>query len=137
MDAAFAYAGDPGRTLLRVGSPALQAVQAAAPYAFLPATPATSLAAQTKTAADNGTVFVVAPGRAAATTLLRSGVVDAPAVLGPVFGTGTTGRLLSSVFVPLSAYLRALDPPYVPVATRRLPGFLALSLYILQRRTGR
>jgi hypothetical protein len=134
MDAAFAYAGSPGRSLLRVGSAQLSAVLAAPPYAFLPQTSAATLAAATDRAGGDGRVFIVAPGTASLTDLLRSGPIDAPLVLGPIFGTGTSGRLYSTVFPPLSAYLRALSRRYRPVATRRLPGFLELSLYVLARR---
>jgi hypothetical protein len=130
MDASFAYAGAPGRPLLRIGSAQLAAVLAAPPYAFLPQTPAATLAARTEASTGDGRVFVVAPGTAAVAALLRSGAVNAPRVLGPIFGTGTSGRLYSTVFVPLSAYLRAIARRYALVTTRRLPGFLALSVYV-------
>lgn len=134
MDAAFAFAGDPGRPLLRTGAAPLRAVQRAAPYALLPSTPAATLAAQTSSTAGNGEVFVVAPGVALVANLLRSRVVDDRAVLGPVFGTGTSGALFGTVFTPLSAYMRAISRRFVPDATKRLPGFLRLSVYVFKRR---
>jgi hypothetical protein len=134
MDAAFAYAGDRGRPLLRVGVAPLGAVLRARPYAVLPATPAQTLAAQTVAGGGRDELFVVAPGTASVTDLLHSGVVDAPRVLGPVFGTGTTGSLLASVFGPLSAYLRAIAHRYAPVETVHFSGFLRLSVYVFRRR---
>ncbi|MGI8862913.1 MAG: glycosyltransferase family 39 protein [Solirubrobacteraceae bacterium] len=134
MDAAFAYAGDPGRRLLRVGAPSLSAVLAAPPYAFLPATPTARLLADTLRARARK-VFVIAPGLAAAVDLARQGgVVDVPKALGPTFGTGTSGALLGTVFKPLSDYVRAILPSYAPVRTIHLPGFLRLSVYVFQRR---
>lgn len=134
MDAAFAYAGDPGHRLLRVGAPSLSAVRAASPYAFLPATPAATLAADTQRARARK-VFVIAPGVAPAADLVRQGgVVDLPRVLGPVFGTGISGALLGTVFKPLSDYVRAILPSYAPARTIHLPGFLRLSVYVFQRR---
>ena len=134
MDGALAYAGDPGRPLLRIASAQLPQVLAAPPYAFLPETPASRLAAMTEAQSGSGKVFVVVPGTATEPQLRRSGVIDAPLVLGPLFGTGTPGRLYSTVFVPLSAYLRALAPRYRLVSTRRLNGFLPLSVYVLAAR---
>lgn len=134
MDAALAYAGQPGHRVLRIASAQLPQVLAAPPYAFLPETPASRLAAMTEARSGSGRVFVVVPGVATVPQLLRSGVIDAPLVLGPLFGTGTPGRLYSTVFVPLSAYLRALAPRYRLVSTRRLNGFLPLSVYVLAAR---
>jgi hypothetical protein len=134
MDAALAYAGQPGRPVLRIASAQLPQILAATPYAFLPETPARQLAAMTEARSGSGRVFIVVPGRATVPQLLRSGVIDAPLVLGPLFGTGTPGRLYSTVFGPLSAYLRALAPRYRLVATRRLNGFLPLSVYVLAAR---
>ena len=134
MDAAFAYAGDPGRRLLRIGAAPLRAVLKAPPYALLPPTPASTLAVQTAARGANGDVFVVAPGTATGGQLLRSASVDGPAVLGPVFGTGPSGALFVTVFKPLSAYLRALSRHFALVQTRRLPGFLRLSVYVFRRR---
>jgi hypothetical protein len=132
MDAAFAYQGDPGRPLLRVGSPSLGAVLAAPPYAILRAASAAQLAAQTEAGGDE--VFVIAPGTASVAQLLRSGTVNNRGVLGPTFGTGVTGALLGTIFTPLSAYMKAISNQFVPVQTRRLPGFLWLSVYTFRRR---
>jgi hypothetical protein len=134
LDAAFAFAGDPGRRLLRVGAAPLATVLRSPPYAFLPATTPSALAAQTFAAGGDGKVFVIAPGIATAGELLRSGVVNDAQVLGPAFGTGTSGALFGTVFVPLSAYMRAISSRYVPVQTVRLHGFLRLSVYVFQRR---
>jgi 4-amino-4-deoxy-L-arabinose transferase-like glycosyltransferase len=133
MDAAFAYQGDPGRPLLRVGSPSLAAVLAAPPYAILRAPSAAQLAAQTE-AGDEDKVFVIAPGTASVAQLLRSGTVNNRAVLGPTFGTGVTGALLGTIFPPLSAYMKAISNQFVPVQTTQLPGFLPLSVYTFKRR---
>jgi hypothetical protein len=130
MDAAFAFAGDPGRRLLRVGSPTLSEVLRARPYAALAPSPARALAAQT--AGDE--LFVVAPGRASLGRLLAGGPVNIGRALGPVFGSGRTGALLGTVYPPLEAYLRAVAGRYQPVGTRVLPGFLPLSVYVLRRR---
>lgn len=134
MDAALAYAGQSGHLVLRIASAQLPQVLAAPPYAFLPETPASRLAAMTEARSGSGRVFVVVPGVATVAQLLHSGVIDAPLVLGPLFGTGTPGRLYSTVFGPLSSYLRALAPRYRLVATRRLNGFLPLSVYVLAAR---
>jgi hypothetical protein len=132
MDAALAFAGQRGRTLLRIGSAQLPAVLRARPYAFLPPTPAATLA--TATTGGDGRVFVLAPGQASVSALLRSGTVNGARVLGPIFGTGPGGRLYVTVFAPLSAYLRAIDRRYAPVQTIRFPGFVKLSLYVFVRR---
>jgi hypothetical protein len=134
MDAALAFAGSRGRPLLRIGAPSLGAVLRAPPYAFLPAPSASALAAQTVCAGGDGNVFVIAPGSAPGRALLGPGVVDSARALGPVFGSGTSGRLFGTVFAPLAAYMRALGPRFALVRTVRLPGFLRLSLYVLRRR---
>lgn len=134
MDAALAYAGQPGRTLLRIGSPTLTATLHAPPYAPLPATPVAALARQAAAVPPGGRLFVVAPGTASLATLLHTGRVDPAAVLGPSFGSGTSGRILAQVFVPLSAFLRAVSPDFRAVQTRVLPGFLRLSTYVFVRR---
>ncbi len=134
MDAALAYAGQPGRPLIRIGSPPLATVLHAAPYALLPATPATTLAQQATAVPSGGHLFVVAPGTAPLATLLRAGRVDPVAALGPSFGAGASGRILASVFVPLSAFLRSVSADFRPVQTRLLPGVLRLSVYVLVRR---
>jgi hypothetical protein len=131
MDAAFAYAGDAGRPLLRIGSPTLAATLKAPPYAFLPSTPPAVLSAEASRAPK---LFVIAPGRVPLANLLRSGAVDPAAALGPSFGAGTSGRLLATVFVPLSEFLRAALPEFRPVQTRVLPGMLPLSVYVFVRR---
>jgi hypothetical protein len=134
VDAAFAFAGDSGRPLLRIGSPSLTAVLRAPPYALLAATPTTTLVAQTLRATGDAKLFVIAPGHAPVSTLLGTGSVNPAAVLGPVFGAGTTGALFGTVFAPLSSYLRAISSQFEPVRTFRLPGFLALSVYVFKRR---
>jgi hypothetical protein len=134
MDAALAYAGMPGRPLLRIGSPPIGEVLRAPPYALLATTPARVLAAQTFVARGNGKLFVVAPGTAPVDQLLRSGAVDVRRAFGPWFGTGTTGALFGTVFKPLSDYMRALSPRLTPVSTVTLPGFLRLSVYVYRRR---
>ncbi|MEA2145020.1 MAG: mannosyltransferase, partial [Solirubrobacteraceae bacterium] len=73
MDAAFAYAGQPNRPLLRIGSPSLTATLAEPPYALLPATPVASLAAQAERAPAGARLFVIAPGSVPLAALLRSG----------------------------------------------------------------
>jgi hypothetical protein len=133
MDAAFAYQGEPGRPLLRVGSPSLGAVLAAPPYAILRAQSAAQLAAQTE-AGGGDEVFVIAPGTASVAELLRSGTLDDRAVLGPTFGSGVIGALLGTIFTPLSAYMKAISNRFVPGQTTRLPGFLSLSVYTFKRR---
>ncbi len=134
LDAAFAFAGDSGRPLLRIGSPSLAAVLRAQPYALLAATPTSTLVAQSQRAAGDGKLFVIAPGLAPVSTLLGTGPVKPAAVLGPVFGAGTTGALFGTVFAPLSSYLRAISSQFEPVRTVTLPGFLALSVYVFKRR---
>jgi hypothetical protein len=134
MDAAFSYAGEPRRPLLRIGSATLQAVLRAPPYAFLPATPAAALVAQASRVAPGAKLFVVAPGTAPLAVLLRSGRIDVRGALGPVFGSGTSGRLLGTVFGPLSDFLRATLPRFRPLETRIFPGVLPVSVYVLQRR---
>ncbi len=135
IDAAFAYAGDPGRALLRVGGPPLAAVLHAPPYALLQATSPTALARQALLGpADK--LFVVAPGRIPVDVLLGSGPRNFASALGPVFGTGQTGQLLGTVFHPLSAFLKKVAVEYRPLETKRFPGFLPLSVYVLARRSG-
>jgi hypothetical protein len=134
MDAALAYAGQPNRPLIRIGSPQLAELLRAPPYAPLPATPASTLARQAAAVPPGGRLFVVAPGRDPIATLLKTGRVDPVAVLGPDFGAGDAGRIFAPVFVPLSAFLRDVSPDFVPVQTRVLPGFLPLSVYVLVRR---
>jgi hypothetical protein len=131
MDAAFAYAGDPGRALLRVGSPSLAAVLDAPPYALLAPVPAAHLAAQ---AAHAPELIVVAPGTVPLRTLLRTGSIDPVSALGPSFGAGTSGRIFATVFGPLSEFLRAAVPAFRPVRTLVLPGMLRLSVYVFVRR---
>lgn len=129
MDASLDFAGDPGRSLLRIGSPPLAEIMRAAPYAPLAPPPPGQLAAET----SGAELFVVAPGTVPLASLLRSGVVNARHALGPVFGTGINGRLLATVYVPLSAYLRAVATRYTAVSTVHLPGFMPLSVYVLRR----
>jgi 4-amino-4-deoxy-L-arabinose transferase-like glycosyltransferase len=133
MDAAFAFAGDPGRPLLRVGAPSLEAVLKAPPYAFLPASSPAALATATERVGAPE-VFVIVPGTAPAAELLRPAALDVRQALGPNFGTGISGALLGTVFTPVSAYLRAIAARYVPVQTIHLPGFLRLSVYVFRRR---
>ena len=133
-DAAFAFAGDPRRPLLRVGAPSLDAVLRAPPYAALPATPTSTLVASTVRSPSDGRLFVITPGTAGIDALLHSGAVDTARVLGPVFGSGPTGALLGTVFPPLSAYLRAISSRFEWVRTIRLPGFLRLSVYEFRAR---
>jgi hypothetical protein len=133
MDAAFAYAGDRGRELQRIGTAPLAAVLRAAPYALLAATPPGVLAAQSARRPGDR-LFVVAPGTASLANLLRSGRVNTRAVLGPVFGTGRNGLLLGTVYAPLSAYLKAVARRFRPLGTRTFPGFLRLSVYVFARR---
>jgi hypothetical protein len=134
MDAALADAGEPGRPLLRIGSAPLQAVLRAPPYAFLPATPAAALADQAAKIAPGAKLFVVAPGNVPLGVLLQSGRIDVRAALGPVFGSGTSGRLFATLFGPLSDFLRAAQPRFRPLQTRTFPGILRLSVYVLERR---
>jgi hypothetical protein len=134
MDAAFAYAGHPGRPLLRIGSASLPAVLRAPPYAFLPATPAAVLARQVATIAPGARLFVVAPGAVPLAALLRSGRIDTRTALGPVFGSGTSGRLFATLFGPLSDFLRASRPRFRPLETRTFPGVLRISVYVLEHR---
>jgi hypothetical protein len=134
MDAALAYAGEPGRPLLRIGSATLQAVLRAPRYTFLPPTPAAVLAGQAARIAPGAKLFVVAPGNVPLAVLLRSGPIDVRAALGPIFGSGTTGRLFATLFGPLSEFLRATLPRFRPLDTRTFPGVLRLSVYVLERR---
>jgi 4-amino-4-deoxy-L-arabinose transferase-like glycosyltransferase len=134
MDAALAYAGQPQRPLIRIGSPTLAAVLRAPPYALLPPTPVAALARQAAAVPPGGHLFVVAPGTTPIATLLKTGRVDPRAVLGPYFGTGDSGRIFAPIFVPLSAFLKAVSHDFAPGGTRVLPGFLRLSVYVLVRR---
>ncbi len=134
MDAALAYAGQQGRPLIRIGSPPLVATLHAPPYALLPPTPTATLARQAASVPPGGRLFVVAPGAAPMTALLRSDRIDPVTVLGPSFGAGASGRIFAPVFVPLSAFLREVTRNFRPVQTRVLPGFLRLSVYVLVRR---
>jgi hypothetical protein len=134
VDAALRYAGEPGRPLLRVGSAPLEAVLKAPPYALLPATPPATLAGQAAAASARGKLFVIAPGMTPLSALLGLGRLDPRAALGPVFGSGTTGRLLGSVFGALSSFFKALAPQFQPLQRRTFPGFLRLSVYVLERR---
>ena len=131
MDASLDYAGDPGRALERIGSGPLQEIMRAAPYAPLAPTPPAQLAARTTSAE----LFMVVPGTVPLAQLQRSGAVNARRALGPVFGTGINGRLLATVYVPVSAYLRALAGRYAAARTVHLPGFMPLSVYMLRRRS--
>jgi hypothetical protein len=134
MDAALAYAGQPNRPLIRIGSPSLGAVLHAPPYTPLAATPVAMLAHQADAVQRGGRLFIVAPGTARIAALLHSGRVDPVAVLGPSFGGGASGPVFAPVFVPLSAFLRDVSRDFRPVQTRVLPGILRLSVYILVRR---
>lgn len=134
MDAALAYAGQPGRSLLRIGSPPLTATLHAPPYALLPPTPAATLAREAASVPAGGRLFVVAPGAAPITTLLGSGRIDPVTVLGPSFGAGASGRIFVPLFVPLSQFLGDVSHTFRPVQTRVFPGFLRLSVYVLVRR---
>jgi 4-amino-4-deoxy-L-arabinose transferase-like glycosyltransferase len=134
VDAALAYAGQRRRTVLRIGSPPLQAVLRAPPYALLPPTPGAVLASQAGHLAGASRLFVIAPGTAGLAALLHSGRVDARAVLGPLFGSGTTGALLATTYEPLSSFMRAAGRWFRPVESRTFPGFLKLSVYVFERR---
>lgn len=112
----------------------VEAVLRAPPYAFLPATPAAVLVAQASSVASCARLFVVAPGSAPLAVLLRSGRIDVRGALGPVFGSGTSGRLFGTLFGPLSDFLSATLPRFRPLETRIFPGVLPVSEYVLQRR---
>ncbi len=79
-------------------------------------------------------MFVIAPGSARFTALLRSGRVDARAVLGPLFGSGTTGALFASTYEPLSSFMKDAGRWFRPLESRTFPGFLKLSVYVFERR---
>jgi hypothetical protein len=79
-------------------------------------------------------VFVIAPGAASLAALLQSGRVSAPAVLGPWFGSGTTGALFATTYEPLSSFMRYTERWFRPVGSRTFPGFLKLSVYVFERR---
>jgi 4-amino-4-deoxy-L-arabinose transferase-like glycosyltransferase len=134
MDAALAYAGQPDRHLLRIGAPSLQAVLSAPRYAFLPATPTRVLARQADQTPAGGKLFVVVPGTADLGELLSGRQIDVPRALGPVLGTGGFGRLMSTVFPPLSSFLRAIAPQFRHLETRTFPGVFHVTVYVFERR---
>jgi mannosyltransferase len=134
VDAALGYAGQRSRTVLRIGSAPLQAVLRAPPYALLPPTSAGALASQAAHLEGATKVFVIAPGTASFATLLHSGRVNARAVLGPLFGSGTTGALFATTYEPLSSFMRYTERWFRPVGSRTFPGFLKLSVYVFERR---
>ena len=112
---------------------AMPAVLRAPPYALLEVTsPATLAREVVGSGADR--LFVVAPGAAPLRTLLAGGPINVSSALGPVFGTGQNGRLIGTVFTPLSAFLRAVATWFLPLQTMRFPGFMNLSVYVLARR---
>jgi mannosyltransferase len=134
VDAAFGYAGQPGRPLLRIGAPSLRALLSAPRYAFLPATPTSVLAEQADRIAPGGKLFVIVPGTEPLGGLLASSPVNVPRALGPGLGTGGFGKLMASVFPPLSSFVRAITPPFRYLGTRTFPGVFRVSVYIFQRR---
>jgi 4-amino-4-deoxy-L-arabinose transferase-like glycosyltransferase len=122
-----------GGVLTAVGRP-LYFASVGLPYALLPATPAGVLARQAELGDRDGKLFVIAPGSVPVSALLHGAHIDPRAALGPVFGSGTSGRLFATISPPVSAFVRAISPRFRPIETRTFPGFLPLSLYVFQRR---
>jgi hypothetical protein len=133
MDAAFGYAGQPGRALLRVGAPSLQALLQAPRFAFLPATPTKVLVEQVERTPLGGKLFVIVPGTEPIGGLLAASPVSAPRALGPVLGTGGFGTLMAAVFPPLSLFVREVMPSFRYLGTKTFPGVFRISVYVFQR----
>jgi Dolichyl-phosphate-mannose-protein mannosyltransferase len=133
MDAAFAYAGQPGRPLLRIGAPSLQALLHAPRFAFLPPTPTTVLAEEANRTPPGGNLFVIVPGIEPLEGLLVSRSISVRRALGPVLGTGGFGTLMATVFPPLSSFVRAIMPRFRYVGTKTFPGVFRISVYVFQR----
>lgn len=134
MDAALAYAGDPGRPLLRIGAPTLAATLAAPPYALLPAVPIATLAAQAERTGAGQPLFIVAPGVEPVSGLLAGAPVSPRAALGPDFGAGHSGQIFATVFIPLSQFVRAIAHDFAPARTVVYRGILDVSVYEFVRR---
>jgi hypothetical protein len=134
MDAALAHNGGPGRPLLRNASPPLNAILTSPPYAFLPTTPPAVLARQALAPGTPDKIFVVAPGAAPAAALAAGRPIDPRQALGPYFGTGINGRLLATVYPPVSGFMRALGQGWRVSATQTFPGVLPVSVYVLTHR---
>lgn len=130
-DAAFAYSGQAGRPLLRLGTAPLS-VQLAHPRDFvLPVTPARVLAAR---AVRRGAarIWVIAPGAVSLRQLEGGGVVrdfrlGRNSIPGLAF-------LLSNDFRALSRFVRATRARYRPYRQWVYPGMMNLSVYELRRR---
>jgi 4-amino-4-deoxy-L-arabinose transferase-like glycosyltransferase len=134
MDAALAYSGWRGRPLLRIGAPSLAALLRAPRFAFLPPTPLKLLVAAADRTPPGVKLFVIAPGAEPLEGLLASSPVNVPRALGPVLGTGAYGRLMATVFPPLSSFVRAVMASFRYVETRIFPGVYRVSVYVFQRR---
>ncbi len=132
-DAAFAYAHQSGRPLLRIGAAPISKVLAAPPYALLPATSAEDLAAQAAST-HASKLWVLAPGTASARSLARGGPFNDRSVLGPVFGSGRLGELMGTTLPQLSAFVRAVNGRFAFEHQWQYGGMLRLSLYEYVRR---
>jgi 4-amino-4-deoxy-L-arabinose transferase-like glycosyltransferase len=134
MDPAFAYAGQPSRPLLRIGAPSLQTTLNAPRFAWLPPTPTATSVHQADQAPRGGKLFVIVPGTEPLRSLMAATPVDVPRALGPVLGTGGFGKLMGSVFPPLTDFVRGLRPRFRYLYTRVFPGVYRISVYVFQRK---
>jgi mannosyltransferase len=132
VDAAVAGDGpwmNERRPILRVGQASRAAVIAAAPYATLPAPSPRTLAATAARLAGGGNLFVVAYGSAPVAAVEHSALFKPHAALGPVFGSGVDGFLLTVEFSHLAPFIAALPRYFDFDRMRTFPGFLPVSVY--------